>query len=415
MTNSPRRSRRASSRRENGSEKTSHDHVNGEDPRPNDVSSNGGIPLSGGRPRRTLRIRVRIPPARVSSPSPNETMQSSQEKAVPSRTRKKRNLSHEEEAKADTVQSEASKKRRTSSTRTLPKRKAKQHPSSASDAPDVKKKDKTETRSTPDMETEDEAEVKSSGSTSPVSKTVTTRSKSATQSHQDASAKVPAQNDPVETLPLPPPVDVPPDTAYATIAPSTAAASSRDSRRTPSPSSSRPVPAHKINPVSRSKVTKEHIRSAIPEDASCVVHIMDRRVNFDACHPDASYYTLLRSWVQDDPFRQIPPPCCNIFDRIPLPSERRMEYFPAMPKTESVKDTGKCDVLSSMETKETDTSSNMETDETDSKVPSVSSLRDELIVKSKRLKRTKQREDKAWMEASRQSLKSIGIDLPLST
>ena len=190
-------------------------------------------------------------------------------------------------------------------------------------------------------------------------------------------------------------------------APSTeraAAALSGGATSSTSLSSSRPASTDGQRPVKYSKVTKEDIRNAIPEDASCVVHIMDRRVNFDACSPDASCYTLLRSWVQDDPFRQIPPPCSNIFECISLPSERRAENTPAIPKTKPVKVTGTCDVFSSMKT-----------DETKSKLPSVTSLRDELVVKSKRLRYTKQRVDKAWMKASRQSLKSIGIDLPLNT
>lgn len=34
---------------------------------------------------------------------------------------------------------------------------------------------------------------------------------------------------------------------------------------------------------------------------------MDRRVNMDALPPSVSMYALLRAWVQDDPYRQVPP------------------------------------------------------------------------------------------------------------
>jgi hypothetical protein len=54
------------------------------------------------------------------------------------------------------------------------------------------------------------------------------------------------------------------------------------------------------------RVNKEQIEEAIPTDASCVVHIFDRRVNLDAHPADASMYSLLRSWAQDDPYRRIP-------------------------------------------------------------------------------------------------------------
>jgi len=45
------------------------------------------------------------------------------------------------------------------------------------------------------------------------------------------------------------------------------------------------------------------IVSAIPENASSVFHILDRRINFDKFPSDASFYSLLRGWVWDDPYR----------------------------------------------------------------------------------------------------------------
>ena len=55
-------------------------------------------------------------------------------------------------------------------------------------------------------------------------------------------------------------------------------------------------------------VTTEQISRAIPKDASAIFHILDRRINFDSFPEDASLYSLLRAWVQDDPYRYIPPP-----------------------------------------------------------------------------------------------------------
>jgi len=56
------------------------------------------------------------------------------------------------------------------------------------------------------------------------------------------------------------------------------------------------------------------IKDAIPKDASAIFHVMDRRVNMDyieAITPhdqdiNIPIYNLLRAWVQDDPYRQIP-------------------------------------------------------------------------------------------------------------
>lgn len=56
-----------------------------------------------------------------------------------------------------------------------------------------------------------------------------------------------------------------------------------------------------------SSITPDQVLKAMPKDASCVFHILDRRVNFDAFPADTSFYSLLRAWVQDDPYRRTPP------------------------------------------------------------------------------------------------------------
>jgi hypothetical protein len=65
-----------------------------------------------------------------------------------------------------------------------------------------------------------------------------------------------------------------------------------------------------------SQMTPNQIQQAIPENASSVFHVLDRRVNLDASSSkDANMYCLLRSWVQDDPDRQIPPPAADISEQ----------------------------------------------------------------------------------------------------
>ena len=85
---------------------------------------------------------------------------------------------------------------------------------------------------------------------------------------------------------------------------------------------------HRLSPYCHPyiRVTSEHIRKAIPKEASAIFHILDRRVNFDAHEADASMYSLLRSWVQDDPFRYTPPAGSNLLEYISLPSQRRIDY-----------------------------------------------------------------------------------------
>jgi hypothetical protein len=64
------------------------------------------------------------------------------------------------------------------------------------------------------------------------------------------------------------------------------------------------------------QMTTNQIEQAIPENASSVFHVLDRRVNLDASFSkDANMYSLLRSWVQDDPDRQIPPPGADISEQ----------------------------------------------------------------------------------------------------
>lgn len=47
----------------------------------------------------------------------------------------------------------------------------------------------------------------------------------------------------------------------------------------------------------------EEIEASIPANASSIFHVLDRRINFDNFSADASFYSLLRGWVQDDGYR----------------------------------------------------------------------------------------------------------------
>jgi len=60
--------------------------------------------------------------------------------------------------------------------------------------------------------------------------------------------------------------------------------------------------------------TPNHIETSIPAHASSVIHILDRRIPMDSLPSDTSLYALVRSWVQDDPCRVIPPPGLLVHD-----------------------------------------------------------------------------------------------------
>ena len=54
------------------------------------------------------------------------------------------------------------------------------------------------------------------------------------------------------------------------------------------------------------RATTAEIEESIPNAASSVFHVFDRRVNLDRHGPNDTNYALLRSWVRDDPFRHSP-------------------------------------------------------------------------------------------------------------
>jgi hypothetical protein len=64
------------------------------------------------------------------------------------------------------------------------------------------------------------------------------------------------------------------------------------------------------SPLSRPAITStaESILRSLPETASSIYHVYDRRINLDSLPADPSMYSLLRAWVWDDPYRaQIEP------------------------------------------------------------------------------------------------------------
>lgn len=153
------------------------------------------------------------------------------------------------------------------------------------------------------------------------------------------------------------------------------------------------------------QITSEQIMEAMPENASSIFHIMDRRINFDALPPDASFYSLLRSWVQDDPYRKIPPSGSNLLEYADLPSERRvfeedtLSHSGETPSRKRKLD--RHDVLSQITRGEGHV------------VPSLYQLRCTLTARAKRKKEQKRNERREKDAVCAQRLKSLGINLPL--
>jgi hypothetical protein len=67
--------------------------------------------------------------------------------------------------------------------------------------------------------------------------------------------------------------------------------------------------------------TVQQIVEAMPTSASCVAHVLDRRIHLDQFQnppENVTLYQLLRAWVQDDPYRY--PPSTTTLDPPILPS-----------------------------------------------------------------------------------------------
>uniref|UniRef100_A0A7S1Z5I9 Uncharacterized protein n=1 Tax=Ditylum brightwellii TaxID=49249 RepID=A0A7S1Z5I9_9STRA len=78
--------------------------------------------------------------------------------------------------------------------------------------------------------------------------------------------------------------------------------------------------------TSSSNEGKKSKDSSSNQDVSNIFNVLDRRMNFDSFDDaNISLYSLIRSWVQDDPYRQLPIPGSNLLSLVSLPSVRRRD------------------------------------------------------------------------------------------
>jgi LIN37 len=150
--------------------------------------------------------------------------------------------------------------------------------------------------------------------------------------------------------------------------------------------------------ASTSKASVEEIADSIPASASCVFHIFDRRVNLDDFADSASIYSLLRAWVQDDPYRYRPPADIDPPNKIQLHEE--CGDFPTKTlhhtKTKSAAP-ARVDVLSQLRS--------------DAPKPSLESLRASLVRKTIGMRRQKAKELRLRDAIALRRLKHRGIHL----
>lgn len=182
----------------------------------------------------------------------------------------------------------------------------------------------------------------------------------------------------------------------------------------------KPIRRHtKIRPYANQNlpVMEHEIKSAIPKDATAVFHVLDRRVNLDAL--DASQkdvnvpmYALLRAWVQDDPYRQIPPtfPMDSSGERGDVVSQKRElagdttleDYTIVADQTQTVTAVDLIGTLPA--TAEGDSSS-----APSATVPSMESLKEELVQQARDIRKRKNQKYKQRMKHTLQGLRQRGI------
>jgi hypothetical protein len=143
------------------------------------------------------------------------------------------------------------------------------------------------------------------------------------------------------------------------------------------------------------------IADSIPSNASAVFHIFDRRINLDNHDSNSSFYSLLRSWVQDDPYRNSVHSGSRLLDHVSLsPIHREETNCIAVKKKKRNVGMSEVDVLLVVKKGQFESSS-----------PDRGRLLFDHVKRAKRRKLEVQREIDEKMKRSRKCLKGIGIFL----
>jgi len=179
----------------------------------------------------------------------------------------------------------------------------------------------------------------------------------------------------------------------------------------PPPQISTPPPPPKRCPPKKPKrkLTKLDIEKAIPPDASSIVHVFDRRIDLDAHDCEATLYSLLRSWVQDDPLRRIAPPGLDLSELeensrslAPPTATLGTSAFGRKKPVSPSPPCEPCDVVAKLNTSGDD----------GAEAPSIDQLRGSMILKAKNVKRRKVAKHRKQDAEAVESLKRRGIYLP---
>jgi len=191
----------------------------------------------------------------------------------------------------------------------------------------------------------------------------------------------------------------------------------------------------KIRPYANQSipVSAKEIQNAIPKDNSSVFHVMDRRIDFDAFedkidggsannyfHVNVPIYSMLRAWVQDDPYRQVLPPQ-PLLPNTEFVLELHSQGLDTMAKGRPDKSTsivdGKCTDKKRKATKATldmtsflkKTRADVKSSTTEFDCPSLESLKNDMVQQAKGIRKRKNKKHREKIAAVLHGLQHRGV------
>ena len=173
-------------------------------------------------------------------------------------------------------------------------------------------------------------------------------------------------------------------------------------------------------------ISSEQIEKSIPENASSVFHVFDRRINLDAHPPGTTPYSLMRSWVKDDPYRAIPQHDLHTLAEASTMTRDQNSYLKIDSRRKPYKKrkititeddepsqsnvSSNCDLISEFRDKTTETNEGITS--ISHQKPEISDLLQHHINAAKLQKQGECKKVTARMNQHRESLSKIGINLP---
>ena len=153
-------------------------------------------------------------------------------------------------------------------------------------------------------------------------------------------------------------------------------------------------------------LTLEDMVRAFPDDASTLIQVHGRKINMDSFPLDAPMYSLMRAWVQDDPFRTVPR------------TEASIDFFRSFAKTSKSRHPATAMATSSADEAQSPATSSEKEAQVhgaekgkDGSAVDIDDLRKQMIERGKRVRRQKAKVVRQKMEQGLEILRQKGIHI----